>query len=30
VLMPQHPDETGESCPEAGEIDEFLRFAMKH
>jgi predicted peptidase len=30
VLMPQHPDETGGSCPEAGEIDEFLRFAMRH
>jgi predicted peptidase len=30
VLMPQHMDATGESCPGPQEIDDFLHFAMKH
>jgi predicted peptidase len=30
VLAPQHRDATGESCPGAEEIDDFLRFALRH
>jgi len=30
VLMPQHWDADGDSCPGPEEIDDFLRFAMRH
>lgn len=30
VLMPQHSGDAGTRCPQAEEVDSFLRFAMKH